>query len=278
MIEFREVSFWYAEEDQVFDNVREVLKDVNLTIKDGEFVVLLGRNGSGKSTLARHCNGLLIPKRGDVLVEGINTKDAELIWEVRQKVGLVFQNPDNQLIATTVEEDVAFGPENLGLPPHEIRKRVDEALEMVGMSDFKKREPHLLSGGQKQKVAIAGVLAMSPRYLVLDEATSMLDPEAREDLLNLLLKLKHSFTIFHITHYVEEAVEADRVLVMDEGTIVASGTPREVFAQIANLRKWGLEAPQITETALLIKQKVPRLFKKIPLKKEELVDELCSFV
>ncbi|BER92790.1 MAG: energy-coupling factor transport system ATP-binding protein [Candidatus Atribacteria bacterium] len=278
MIEFREVSFWYAEEDQVFDNVREVLKDVNLTIKDGEFVVLLGRNGSGKSTLARHCNGLLIPKRGDVLVEGINTKDTELIWEVRQKVGLVFQNPDNQLIATTVEEDVAFGPENLGLPPHEIRKRVDEALEMVGMSDFKKREPHLLSGGQKQKVAIAGVLAMSPRYLVLDEATSMLDPEAREDLLNLLLKLKHSFTIFHITHYVEEAVEADRVLVMDEGTIVASGTPREVFAQIANLRKWGLEAPQITETALLIKQKVPRLFKKIPLKKEELVDELCSFV
>ena len=202
MIEFREVSFWYAEEDQVFDNVREVLKDVNLTIKDGEFVVLLGRNGSGKSTLARHCNGLLIPKRGDVLVEGINTKDTELIWEVRQKVGLVFQNPDNQLIATTVEEDVAFGPENLGLPPHEIRKRVDEALEMVGMSDFKKREPHLLSGGQKQKVAIAGVLAMSPRYLVLDEATSMLDPEAREDLLNLLLKLKHSFTIFHITHYV----------------------------------------------------------------------------
>ncbi|MCD6156720.1 MAG: energy-coupling factor transporter ATPase [Candidatus Atribacteria bacterium] len=278
MIEFRKVSFWYAEEDQIFDNVQEVLKDVNLTIKSGEFVVLLGRNGSGKSTLARHCNALLVPKRGDVLVEGINTRDLDLVWEVRQKVGLVFQNPDNQLIATTVEEDVAFGPENLGLPSHEIRRRVDEALEMGGMSDFKKREPHLLSGGQKQKVAIAGVLAMAPKYLVLDEATSMLDPEAREDLLNLLLKLKHSFTIFHITHYVEEAVEADRVLVMDEGTIVASGTPREIFSQIENLKKWGLEAPQIAETAVLIKQKIPQLFESIPLKKEELVDELCSFV
>ncbi len=278
MIEFRKVSFWYAEEDQIFDNIQEVLKDVSLTINDGEFVVLLGRNGSGKSTLARHCNALLVPKRGDVLVEGINTKDLELVWEVRQKVGLVFQNPDNQLIATTVEEDVAFGPENLGLPSHEIRRRVDEALEMVGMSDFKKREPHLLSGGQKQKIAIAGVLAMAPKYLVLDEATSMLDPEAREDLLNLLLKLKHSFTIFHITHYVEEAVEADRVLVMDEGTIVASGTPREIFSQVENLKKWGLEAPQIAETAVLIKQKIPQLFKNIPLKKEELVDELCSFV
>ncbi len=278
MIEFRKVSFWYAEEDQIFDNVQEVLKDVSLTIKNGEFVVLLGRNGSGKSTLARHCNALLVPKRGDVLVEGINTKDLELIWEVRQKVGLVFQNPDNQLIATTVEEDVAFGPENLGLPSHEIRRRVDEALEMVGMSDFKKREPHLLSGGQKQKVAIAGVLAMAPKYLVLDEATSMLDPEAREDLLNLLLKLKHSFTIFHITHYVEEAVEADRVLVMDEGTIVTSGTPREIFSQIENLKKWGLEAPQIAETAVLIKQRIPQLFENIPLKKEELVDELCSFI
>lgn len=278
MIEFRKVSFWYAEEDQIFDNVQEVLKDVSLTIKNGEFVVLLGRNGSGKSTLARHCNALLVPKRGDVLVEGINTKDLELIWEVRQKVGLVFQNPDNQLIATTVEEDVAFGPENLGLPSHEIRRRVDEALEMVGMSDFKKREPHLLSGGQKQKVAIAGVLAMAPKYLVLDEATSMLDPEAREDLLNLLLKLKHSFTIFHITHYVEEAVEADRVLVMDEGTIVTSGTPREIFSQIENLKKWGLEAPQVAETAVLIKQRIPQLFENIPLKKEELVDELCSFI
>ncbi|HHF09083.1 MAG TPA: ATP-binding cassette domain-containing protein, partial [Candidatus Atribacteria bacterium] len=177
-----------------------------------------------------------------------------------------------------VEEDVAFGPENLGLPSHEIRRRVDEPLERVGMSDFKKREPHLLSGGQKQKVAIAGVLAMAPKYLVLDEATSMLDPEAREDLLNLLLKLKHSFTIFHITHYVEEAVEADRVLVMDEGTIVTSGTPREIFSQIENLKKWGLEAPQVAETAVLIKQRIPQLFENIPLKKEELVDELCSFI
>jgi len=274
MIEFRNVSFWYSEEF-TSERPQEILNNITFSLREREFVVLLGKNGSGKSTLAKHCNGLLLPKRGEVLVDGMDTRKEEYLWEIRRKVGLVFQNPDNQLIATTVEEDVAFGPENLGLPPAEIRLRVEEALEIVGMRGYERKEPHTLSGGQKQKVAIAGVLAMHPDYLVLDEATSMLDPEGREELMQLLLKLKNTITVFHITHQVEEAVYADRVMVIDGGKIVAEGTPREVFALGEKIVEWGLELPQVTETALLLKKMYPTHFAILPLRVEELVEELC---
>lgn len=276
MIEFHNVSFWYREQEDVNPKPEfEVLSNINLSIRKGEFMVLLGRNGSGKSTLAKHCNGLLLPKCGEVLVDGLNTKREQNLWEVRRRVGLVFQNPDNQLIATTVEEDVAFGPENLGLPSTEIRSRIDEALEIVGMKEYKKKEPHTLSGGQKQKVAIAGVLAMRPEYLVLDEATSMLDPEGRNELMELLLRLKNTIAVFHITHQVEEAVYADRVIVMDEGKIVVEGTPREVFLLGERVFEWGLELPQIVETVLILRKRYPFLFSNFPLRVEELVNELC---
>lgn len=274
MIGFRNVSFWYSEEF-TSERPQEILNNITFSLREREFVVLLGKNGSGKSTLAKHCNGLLLPKRGEVLVDGMDTRKEEYLWEIRRKVGLVFQNPDNQLIATTVEEDVAFGPENLGLPPAEIRLRVEEALEIVGMRGYERKEPHTLSGGQKQKVAIAGVLAMHPDYLVLDEATSMLDPEGREELMQLLLKLKNTITVFHITHQVEEAVYADRVMVIDGGKIVAEGTPREVFALGEKIVEWGLELPQVTETALLLKKMYPTHFAILPLRVEELVEELC---
>jgi energy-coupling factor transport system ATP-binding protein len=274
MIEFQNVSFWYSEEF-TSERPQEILNNITFSLREREFVVLLGKNGSGKSTLAKHCNGLLLPKRGEVLVDGMDTRKEEYLWEIRRKVGLVFQNPDNQLIATTVEEDVAFGPENLGLPPAEIRLRVEEALEIVGMRGYERKEPHTLSGGQKQKVAIAGVLAMHPDYLVLDEATSMLDPEGREELMQLLLKLKNTITVFHITHQVEEAVYADRVMVIDGGKIVAEGTPREVFALGEKIVEWGLELPQVTETALLLKKMYPTHFAILPLRVEELVEELC---
>ncbi|MEN3186853.1 MAG: energy-coupling factor transporter ATPase [Atribacterota bacterium] len=275
MIEFRNVSFWYGEEETVKEQPGVVLNTVSLSIREREFVVLLGRNGSGKSTLAKHCNALLLPKRGSVFVDGMDTKEEQYLWEIRRKVGLVFQNPDNQLIATTVEEDVAFGPENLGLPPAEIRLRVNEALEIVGMRGYEKKEPHTLSGGQKQKIAIAGVLAMRPAYLVLDEATSMLDPEGRKDLMDLLLKLRDTITVLHITHQIEEAVYADRVIVMDEGRVMVEGTPREVFSLGEKIIEWGLELPQIVETALILKKYHPSCFSVFPLHIEELVLELC---
>ncbi len=274
MISFEDVHFWYGEEEA---EAVPVLRGVSCTLREGEFVVLLGRNGSGKSTLAKHCNGLLLPKRGSVSVDGMDTRDPSVLWEIRRRVGLVFQNPDNQLVATTVEEDVAFGPENLGLPPEEIRRRVDEALEKVGMGEYKKREPHTLSGGQKQRVAIAGVLAMRPRYLVLDEATAMLDPEGREELLQLLQGLRKEVGILHITHNVEEALLADRVLVIDDGRIVAEGHPRDVFLVGKGIEQWGLELPQIVDVALLLWRDYPDLFKTLPLSPEELVDALCSY-
>ncbi|HSV32168.1 MAG TPA: energy-coupling factor transporter ATPase [Atribacteraceae bacterium] len=276
MIEFKQVSFWYSQEEALVDRDYEVLHEVTLTIQKGEFVVLLGRNGSGKSTLARHTNGLLLPKKGTVTVEGLSTVDPANLWPIRQKVGLIFQNPDNQIIATSVEEDVAFGPENLGLPPSEIRRRIDEALSIVDMLPYRRKEPHLLSGGQKQRVAIAGVLAMHPEYLVLDEASSMLDPEGRNELLTVLKKLKREITVFHITHYIEEAVHADRVLIMDQGTIVAEGGPRTIFSLRDDMYRWGLELPQITETAWLINQRRPGTFGELPIDPEEMVNTLCS--
>jgi len=276
LIEFKKVDFWYGEENGPEAKNEEVLREVDLEIPQGKFMVLLGRNGSGKSTLAKHTNGLLLPKSGEVIVDGMNTRDEGSIWEIRRRVGLVFQNPDNQIIATTVEEDVAFGPENLGLPREEIIARVEEALNLVGMAEYRDKEPHLLSGGQKQRVAIAGVLAMHPEYLILDEATSMLDPEGRGELMKVITNLREKIAIFHITHNVEEATEADEVLVMDEGRIVAQGKPREVFSQVEKIEKWGLELPQVTETALLIKKQFPSLFGVLPLSPQELVGELCS--
>lgn len=276
MISFEDVHFWYGEKESE-SKVTPVLQGISCILQEKEFVVLLGRNGSGKSTLAKHCNGLLLPKRGSVRVDGMDTRDASVLWEIRKRVGLVFQNPDNQLVATTVEEDVAFGPENLGLPPAEIRKRVDEALEKVGMVAYKKREPHTLSGGQKQRVAVAGVLAMRPKYLVLDEATAMLDPEGRAELLQLLQELRNEVGILHITHNVEEALLADRVLVIDGGRIVAEGHPREVFLVGRAIEQWGLELPQIIDVALLLWKDYPDLFKALPLSPHELVDALCSY-
>lgn len=275
MISFEDVYFWYGEEKR--EDGSQALRGVSFVLPERGFVALLGRNGSGKSTLAKHCNGLLVPKKGSVCVDGMDTRNEEFLWEIRRLVGLVFQNPDNQLVATTVEEDVAFGPENLGLAPSEIRARVDEALERVGMGEYRRREPHTLSGGQKQRVAIAGVLAMRPKYLVLDEATAMLDPEGREELLQLLRELRKEIGILYITHNVEEALLADRLMIIDDGRIVAEGHPREVFLVGEDIRKWGLELPQIVEVALLLWRDYPDLFLALPLFPDELVDALCSY-
>ena len=227
------------------------LDGVSLTVGRGEFVAVLGANGSGKSTLAKHLNALLLPTEGRVLVDGIDTQRADEVWRVRQKVGMVFQNPDNQLIAAVVEDDVAFGPENLGVPPAEIRRRVRAALRAVGMEEFASFAPHLLSGGQKQRVAIAGALAMQTECLVLDEATAMLDPEGRAEILALIERLhrERQLTVVYITHFMEEAAHASRVVVLDHGKLVLDGTPREIFARARELKKLGLEVPLAVELA-----------------------------
>lgn len=224
------------------------LDNISFSVDEGEFVAIVGRNGSGKSTLARHLNGLLLPVGGTVCVFGKYTHAQELIWDIRSRLGMVFQNPDNQLVATTVEEDIAFGPENLGIAPGEIRKRINEALEKVNMTPYLDHSPHMLSGGQKQRVAIAGVLAMHPKCLVLDEATSMLDPEGRDDVISILRKLNREehITIVLITHHMNEAAQAHRIIVMDRGRIVLEGTPKEVFREEGTLRQAGLDVPQIS--------------------------------
>ncbi|MDR2166235.1 MAG: energy-coupling factor transporter ATPase [Clostridiales bacterium] len=227
------------------------LDGVDMGIKQGEFVAVLGHNGSGKSTLAKHINCLLMPTSGTVWVKGIATSDEEKIWDIRQSVGMVFQNPDNQIIATIVEEDVAFGPENLGIEPAEIRRRVDESLATVGMSEFAGHPPHHLSGGQKQRVAIAGILAMRPDIIVLDEATAMLDPIGRREVMKVAKQLneQENITIILITHYMDEAALADRIVVMSEGKVVMSGAPGEVFTHIDTLQGIGLDVPQAAEIA-----------------------------
>lgn len=248
MIKMNNVTFEYmSNEDKDF----VALQNINLEIKKGEFVVILGHNGSGKSTLAKLMNALLLPTKGKVYVDEMDTTDESKLWNIREKAGMVFQNPDNQLVATIVEEDVAFGPENLGVNPKEIRKRVDEALEMVEMSEYKKHAPHLLSGGQKQRIAIAGILAMRPECIILDEPTAMLDPSGRKEVMRTIKKLnkEDNKTIVHITHYMDEAVEADRILVMSEGKIVLEGSPKEVFSQVEKVKKLGLDVPQVTELA-----------------------------
>lgn len=273
MISIKNLSFKYDCEDE---NAIQILKDINLEIKEGEFVALLGHNGSGKSTLAKLINGLLLPGQGDVLVDGMNTKNEEEIWDIRRTAGMVFQNPDNQLVATIVEDEVAFGPENMGVEPSEIRRRVDRALEDVGMGDYKKNAPHLLSGGQKQRVAIAGILAMSPKYIILDEPTAMLDPSGRREVMDTLVKLnkEEGKTIILITHYMEEAAISDRVVVMEDGNIVLRGTPREVFSQVDKIKGLGLDVPQVTELAYELKKDGLEISTEV-LNIEEMVKEIC---
>ncbi|MBQ8868113.1 MAG: energy-coupling factor transporter ATPase [Oscillospiraceae bacterium] len=253
LIRCENVSFQYGEER---DNLT-ALKNIDLEINRGEFVAILGHNGSGKSTLAKHFNAVLTPtNEGRVLVGGIDTKDEERVFEVRRQVGMVFQNPDNQIVATVVEEDVAFAPENLGVEPSEIRRRVDEALEAVGMSEYKKHAPHKLSGGQKQRVAIAGVLAMQSDCIVLDEPTAMLDPQGREQVISTIVKLarEQGKTVVLITHFMEEAALCDRVIVMNDGQILLDGTPKEVFSKRAELKSVGLSVPAVTELCAILNE------------------------
>jgi energy-coupling factor transport system ATP-binding protein len=252
LIEFRHVSYTYDSEGEGLEGApRPAVQDISLAIARGAFVAVLGHNGSGKSTLAKLCNAILIPQAGTVLVDGISTGDEARVFDIRKKVGMVFQNPDNQIVATLVEDDVAFGLENLGVPPADMRRRVDEALRDVGMYEFRLHEPHRLSGGQKQRVAIAGVIAMRTDCVVLDESTAMLDPRGRREVLETARRLnrEQGITVVLITHFMEEAVAADRVLVMHEGGILLDGTPRDVFAQDEKIRAAGLDLPQAAELA-----------------------------
>ena len=255
MIETKNLTFQYPVEEGRLS--RSALKDVNVAIEKGSFTVVLGHNGSGKSTLAKHMNAVLLPCGGNVYVEGMDTRDESLLLEIRRRVGMVFQNPDNQIVANVVEEDVAFAPENLGVPSEEIRARVDDALAAVGMSEFTRHAPHLLSGGQKQRVAIAGVIAMAPECIVLDEATAMLDPVGRREVLSTIRRLnaERGMTVVLITHHMDEAEHADRVIVMNDGCLAMDGTPREVFARVEELRALGLAAPSTVELLYELNQR-----------------------
>lgn len=249
MISFENVSFRYDGGEE--EALPEVLANINLQIHKGEFVAVLGHNGSGKSTLAKLANAILTPNKGRVLVKGMDTADEKLKYDIRQTVGMVFQNPDNQIIATIVEEDVAFGPENLGIEPKEIRKRVDDSLKAVEMYDFKDKEPHRLSGGQKQRVAIAGIIAMRPECIVLDESTAMLDPRGRDEVFKTIhnLNREYGMTVLFITHFMDEAAKADRVVVIDNGKILLDDTPQKVFSQVDLIKSVGLDVPQSAELA-----------------------------
>lgn len=260
------------------ENTKSIaVNNVSLQVKKGEFVVILGRNGSGKSTLAKNMNALLMPSGGKMYVDGLDTSLEENIWDVRKKAGMVFQNPDNQLVATIVEEDVAFGPENMGIESHEIRKRVDEALKKVDMYEYRKHAPHLLSGGQKQRIAIAGILAMKPNCIVFDEPTAMLDPSGRNEVISTIMDINENYgiTIVLITHFMEEAAKADRIIVMDEGKIVMEGKPREIFSQVEKMKKIGLDVPQVTELAYELRNEGINLSSDI-LTIDEMVNALCQ--
>lgn len=276
LFDIRHVSHTFeTEEGKTFD----ALKDVTAQIKKGEFTAIIGTNGSGKSTLARHLNALLIPTEGELIVEGMRTSDAGRVWDIRQKVGMVFQNPDNQLVAAVVEEDVAFGPENLGVPPEEIRERVDLALEKVGMTSYRKQAPSMLSGGQKQRVAIAGVLAMKPDCIVLDEPTAMLDPKGRKEVMDTIHELNKTegITIVLITHFMEEAVTADHILVIDRGVLKMEGTPKEIFSQADRVTEIGLDVPVPADLARHLRKKGMAVSEKC-MTDEELGEALCPFV
>lgn len=271
-------------EDMIFDykkNEEEqpvrAIDDISLLIEEGSFTAVLGKNGSGKSTLAKNLNGLLLPTKGVVYVNGYNTADDDHIWDVRQSAGMVFQNPDNQLVSAIVEDDVAFGPENLGIEPSEIRRRVDKALKDVNMGKFKGKPPHLLSGGQKQRVAIAGVVAMKPKCIIFDEPTAMLDPQGRSEIMSIIKELhEEGITVVLITHFMEEAVNADRVVIMHEGKVFLDGSPQEVFAQKEKVLSVNLDIPLVVELAEKLRQKGIEVPENI-IGMEEMVDYLCQY-
>ena len=275
MIECKNVVFKYSTGEEGIEKI--AIDGLNLEVNNGEFLVILGHNGSGKSTVAKHMNALLTPTEGTVIVNGLDTCNEENIWDIRSTAGMVFQNPDNQLVATIVEEDVAFGPENLGVPPQEIRQRVDDALEKVGMSEYKRHAPHLLSGGQKQRIAIAGILAMQPKCIIFDEPTAMLDPSGRKEVMKTIKRLnkEENITTLHITHFMEEAVDADRVIVMEKGKKLLEGTPKEVFSKIDTLKNIGLDVPCMTELSNLLKSEGLDIRDDI-LTVDEMVMELCQ--
>ena len=279
MIKAKDVVYEYQkfdEEGNVCETKRAV-DGVELDVKKGDFVAILGHNGSGKSTLAKHINALLLPSEGEIWVAGMSTKEEDHVWDIRQSAGMVFQNPDNQIIGTVVEEDVGFGPENMGIPTEEIWTRVEEALKAVGMYKYRKHSPNRLSGGQKQRVAIAGIVAMHPQCIVLDEPTAMLDPNGRKEVIRAVraLNMVEDITVLLITHYMEEVVHADKVIVMDEGKVVMQGTPKEIFSRVEELKALRLDVPQVTLLAHELKKKGLPLSDGI-LTIEELVNELCQ--
>ena len=273
IIKVNNVSFEYITDE----TTHKAIDDLTLEVKKGEFVAIIGHNGSGKSTLSKNLNAILVPSEGNILIDNLDTREDDNLWDIRQTAGMVFQNPDNQIVATIVEEDVAFGPENLGIEPKEIRKRVEESLKSVGMYELRDRQPHLLSGGQKQRVAIAGIIAMRPKCIIFDEATAMLDPSGRKEVMKTIKKLnkEENITTLHITHFMEEAVQADRVIVMEKGRKVLEGTPREVFSNIKMLREIGLDVPYMTELANLLSEEGLKISNDI-LTVDEMVMELCQ--
>lgn len=279
IIRARKLGFDYYRYDENgrIQEASHAVRSVDLDIEAGQFTAVLGRNGSGKSTLAKHMNALLIPTEGVLWVDGMDTCQESELWKIRQKAGMVFQNPDNQIIGTVVEEDVGFGPENMGVPTEDIWKRVDDSLKAVGMTAYRYHSPNKLSGGQKQRVAIAGVMAMRPRCIVLDEPTAMLDPNGRKEVLKALRELnqKEQVTVILITHYMEEVVYADKVFVMDQGELVMHGSPREIFSRVEEMKKCGLDVPQVTMLAHELRKSGLKLPEDI-LTREELVDALCQ--
>lgn len=279
MIKTEKLIFEYEKRDEEGKviGMNRAVDEVNLKIEPGQFIAILGHNGSGKSTLAKHMNAILVPTEGTMWVDGKDTRQEETLWDVRQSAGMVFQNPDNQIIGTVVEEDVGFGPENLGIPTDEIWERVEESLKAVGMIEYRKSSPNKLSGGQKQRVAIAGVVAMRPKCIVLDEPTAMLDPNGRKEVLRTVeeLRRREKVTVILITHYMEEVIDADQVFVMDHGHIVMQGTPREIFSQVELLKKYRLDVPQVTILADELKRRGLNIPSGI-LRKEELVEALCQ--
>lgn len=279
MVRTDKLVFEYEKRDEEGNVIgkHRAIDEVSIQIKPGEFVAVLGHNGSGKSTLAKHMNAILVPSEGTMWVDGKDTRDPEELWNVRQSAGMVFQNPDNQIIGTVVEEDVGFGPENLGVPTEEIWTRVEESLKSVGMIEYRYSSPNKLSGGQKQRVAIAGVVAMRPKCIVLDEPTAMLDPNGRKEVLRTVqeLRKKENVTVILITHYMEEVIDADHVIVMDKGHVVMQGSPKDIFSQVETLKKYRLDVPQVTMLAYELKKRGLKLKDGI-LRTEELVDALCQ--
>jgi energy-coupling factor transport system ATP-binding protein len=251
LIEVHDLVFEYPKNEADKKEDTTAIDGVDFTVDRGEFVGIIGHNGSGKSTLSKLLNAIILPTRGDVIINGMNTRDESKVWDIRQTAGMVFQNPDNQLVATIVEEDVAFGPENLGVEPALIRKRVEDALSTVSMGAYRRKKPHQLSGGQKQRIAIAGILAMEPQCIIFDEPTAMLDPSGRREVMATIKKLnrERGMTVLHITHYMTELVDADRILVMDRGRIVMEGVPKEIFSRVEELKAIGLDVPQMTDLA-----------------------------